>query len=246
MHGLTAAESVLTNPDFLSKVLSGGLRDAEAVREAEQRNVRIDAALGEIRAMNDKIAEKNQSLLDAWGLKATEIESLTTGTLADGPGTDAPAGSEAFDAFTQQMADLGELAAEIKYSASRVLTYGQFVLSKRDELQLTAPQEETLNSLNQFAQRIVASLDVPVDQVELEHEAAEAARQTVKEFQWLVARCAEAKTQSAALMQRAQQLLDEGIDETVVREARDFAADVVKTIATWGQPPSVAESLFES
>ena len=63
MHGLTSAENILTDPEVLKKLMSGGQRDAESIAKAEANNAAIHTAILELRIRNQANASMKPQLL---------------------------------------------------------------------------------------------------------------------------------------------------------------------------------------
>ncbi len=137
IQGLTSAENVLTNPDFLSKL--SGLRDAEANKAAEARSAEITSTIGDIRAQNAEIAKLNQSVLTRWGLEPTKLEAVVQASQPPSPFD--PNADEAPSALTDKIkaisARISPLVDTSKKQLEQALRDAESLAQTADKLTLS-------------------------------------------------------------------------------------------------------------
>ncbi len=253
IHGLTAAENVLTNEGFQRTMT--GFRDAEAIKRSEANFKMIDKALEDMTARNGTIRKSLQdpipelsdkSLLEAWDLTPTKVTSLTLEATDDGPHVDR---SRKFDELKEKMAELETIAIKLNESASKVVSYSEFVGGKHDELGLTAEEEEFLDQLNTFAKNVDGDLEIEEENdVPVLHRApTDALQELILEYKNLENLRKSHRKIAEELPTLGQPFLDDTNDEVVeiAKYGIEAGEQAVAFDDEWKDLPELEKEMFE-
>ncbi len=250
MHGLTAAENVLTNPDFLSKVLSGGLRDAEAVAKAEAKNAEIQAAILDIRTRNQTIANLNAPVLMAWDLEPTKLTPLVA-EVPEGDSLDAPTElsvPELYDSYMELGKTIAKLPGSIRASASKASVYGQAVESRGASWGLNEEQLESVKQFNDFVRRVLASLPEGQPAEAGEDLANQPREELITEYALTLMRlfkdCNQVIEVSAKRKKVAEEL-NTIVVLPVVKRSMANLKQISDKAASWGDIPTIEKNTFD-
>jgi hypothetical protein len=154
IQGLTSAENVLTNPDFLGKL--SGLREAKPDEKAAARSKEITATISDIRAQHAEIAKLNQSVLAKWGLEPTKpkalVQSSQTPGAFDPNAAEKPA--ELIDKIATTSSKIGPLVERSKVQAGQTLQLAELLDRRKDSLTLDGGQKELLADLIDYTRTV--------------------------------------------------------------------------------------------
>jgi hypothetical protein len=244
MHGLSSAESVLTDPNFLSnlgKLLA--TRDAEA----EASNEEIRKAIADVRASNKVMrVSLNETVLKPLGIEPTSALEVSSGT---------PDGDDAADVesrsveqlYTDVMADLERLKAlggRVYGGVSEVVLYGDFLEENLSLLGLSAEQQQVLKRLNQFAQSVMAATNAMRSQESVTEEARVALGLYAAKMQDLIGACNDAKKVAGDLKEESASLRSK-VSVDFVKDAEALADNVLAMASKWGEVPELEADAFE-
>ncbi|MCL4204521.1 MAG: hypothetical protein KJ000_18705 [Pirellulaceae bacterium] len=251
IQGLTSAENVLTNPDFLSKL--SGLRDAEADKEAEARDADIRTAIEDIHARNVDIRKHlNEKVLERWNLKPTEVEPLVSSLQS--PEELNPSTSETAPDLIAEIEkiarDINEQGATLKEKhVIPALDYARFLEQAAvGNLLLSDQQRAWLKTLIDYAQEVGNAFNAQPsaaahsDPVEAMNSLASLVGDLKKGHQAISQKSADYRRNGKKLGELARGDKDlESVAENAVNEA----AEVDKWLDLWKPPQSIPVDAFK-
>lgn len=241
MFGMSTAENVLTNPDFLNATL--GRRDAEA----DETHKNISETVDRIRAINADL----RTSLSVTVLDKLDVKPSSLGLPGDTPAVDKPdppqerSVAALYRRFTQNTRDLIDLGKKIKSTAPEAVGEGAYLQSKRAELRLTDQQDKSLTALTQFAQAVSETMQAAPSQ-RTQFERPDIA---LGQFQ---AKLHDLSEDCKKVEELAGHLLKDGIalrkyvNVPFVQKGIDDAKQISEKAAQWGAPPAVSKTLFAS
>jgi hypothetical protein len=249
IQGLTSAENVFTNPDFLGKL--PGLRDGKADEKAAARSQEITATISDIRATNEDIAKLNQSVLAKWGLAPTKLAPLAkppqnAGTM-DPNAKESPA--ELIQKIDVTLGKIPPLVARMQDQIGQALQLAELLDRRKDNLTVDGGQKELLAKLIDYSRTAAREFNLgPAATVD--GDPVDAIKSFARLFENLDKGYEEFTQISADLRSNAKKL-----DEHPFRDdaAAEFAANTIPAadridegLKRCGPPPSIPTGAFEN